>query len=63
MAEDGDDAVLTIAEAAALLRISLGTAKRLAAEGTLPGLLGKLGRQWRVSRSGLTAWTDQQGKR
>jgi len=42
--------VLTLQETADRLRISITTAKKLAANGTLPGLLPKLGRQWRVSR-------------
>ena len=61
MSGEDDDVVLTIGEAARLLRISLATAKKLAAQDELPGLLGKLGGQWRVSRRGLMAWVNQQG--
>lgn len=48
--------VLTLTEAAALLRISVSTAKKLAREGELPGVLPKLGTQWRVSKRALDAY-------
>jgi excisionase family DNA binding protein len=41
--------VLTLEEAAKVLRIGVSTAKNLAAQGQLPGVLAKLGSQWRVS--------------
>lgn len=44
--------VLTVQEAAGLLRISVSTAKRLAAAGQLPGA-AKFGNQWRVSKAAL----------
>lgn len=47
--EADPDAVLTLVEAAALLRISVSTAKKLAARGNLPGILPKVGVQWRVN--------------
>lgn len=46
--------ILTGAEAAALLRVSLKTVLRLARDGDLPGR--KVGREWRFSRSELFAW-------
>jgi excisionase family DNA binding protein len=51
-AEDGD--VLTVAEAARLLRVGETTVRDLAARGELPGR--KLGRQWRFSRRALLEW-------
>ena len=46
--------VLTLAEAAGRLRISVSTAKRRAAAGTLPGVLPKADRaHWRVSATVL----------
>ena len=39
-----------------MLRISPSTAKKLAARGTLPGVLPKLGGQWRVSARHLLAY-------
>lgn len=43
--------ILTLAEAASLLRISLSTAKKLARSGELPA--SKVGGQWRLSRHRL----------
>ena len=48
--------VLTLTEAANVLRISVSTAKKLARSGELPGVLPKLGTQWRVSRRALEAY-------
>ena len=47
--------LLTLAEAAQALRISLSTAKKLARDGELPGLVGKVGNQYRVSSAKLRA--------
>lgn len=44
--------VLTLVEAAAMLRIAVVTAKRLARAGDLPGAV-KIGDQWRVNRATL----------
>lgn len=46
--------ILTGAEAAGLLRVSLKTVLRLARGGDLPGR--KVGREWRFARSELFAW-------
>lgn len=51
-----EDPVLTLAEAASLLRIHPSTAKKMAARGELPGVLPKLGGQWRVSAKRLHAY-------
>lgn len=45
--------VLTINEAAALLRVSPSKARQLAAGGELPGVLPRLGKQWRINRRAL----------
>ena len=50
--------VLTLTEAADALRISVSTAKKLARNGELPGVLPKLGTQWRVSRKALETYMD-----
>jgi excisionase family DNA binding protein len=50
--DEGD--VLTIAEAARLLRVGESTVRELAARGEVPGR--KLGRQWRFSRRALLEW-------
>jgi len=42
--------VLTLTETADALGISPSTAKKLAARGELPGLLPKVGNQWRISK-------------
>jgi excisionase family DNA binding protein len=46
--------VLTVAEAARMLRVGEHTVRELAAQGQLPGR--KLGRQWRFSRRALLDW-------
>lgn len=56
-----NDAVLTLGEAAVMLRISLSTAKKLAASGEMPGILPKLGGQWRISRVGLDSYLHSCG--
>lgn len=51
------DDVLTIAEAAALCRVSVDVLYRLAAEGAVPA--AKVGAQWRLRRSVLLRWLDE----
>lgn len=48
------DDILTLEEAADILRISYSTAKTLAASGELPAT--KVGRQYRISRRALEAY-------
>jgi excisionase family DNA binding protein len=55
--EPGD--VLTLAEAAALLRCHPVTAKRLAILGSIPAR--KLGSLWRFSRQRLLDWVQSNG--
>lgn len=50
---------LTLAEAAALLRIGERTAYALARKGELPAM--KVGGQWRVHRPTLLAWSKTGG--
>lgn len=56
-----DDAILTIPEVAALLRISEKSAYKLAQAGELPGF--KVGNQRRFRRAELDAWIDDQRRR
>lgn len=49
--------VLTLAEAAALLRVDEKAVRDLAARGGIPGR--RLGREWRFSRRALLAWLGQ----
>lgn len=51
------DEVLTLAEAAAILRISITTAKIEAAAGRLPAF--KAGKAWRITRANLDAYMKQ----
>jgi excisionase family DNA binding protein len=44
--------VLTLSEAALLLRVSAPTLRRLVARGDVPGM--RIGRQWRLERDDLT---------
>ena len=53
-----DPVVLTVDEAAELLRIDPKKLVKLAAAGDVPGR--KLGDEWRFSRSGLLNWLDNQ---
>jgi excisionase family DNA binding protein len=56
-----DDAILTIPEVAALLRISEKSAYKLAQAGELPGF--KVGNQWRFRRAELDGWIDDPRRR
>jgi excisionase family DNA binding protein len=51
---DSDDDVMTPAEAAAYLRISIATLLRMARNGEIPGL--RVGKLWRFRRSELDRW-------
>ena len=53
-----DPVVLTVDEAAELLRIDAKKLVKLATAGDVPGR--KLGDEWRFSRSGLLNWLDNQ---
>ena len=55
--------LLTIGEAADILGISISTAKKLAGRGALPGVLPKVGGQWRVNRDVLIEWLDKNAAR
>src|SRR3954451_5603408 len=52
-----DPAVMTLAEAAELLRIDAKKLAKLASAGEVPGR--KLGREWRFSRAGLLNWLNK----
>jgi excisionase family DNA binding protein len=51
---DTADGVLTLEEAAALLKVSPDELRKAAAAGELPGRL--LGAEWRFSRAALLGW-------
>jgi len=51
--------LLTVDEAAEVLKLSVHMVRRLAAEGKIPG--GKVGRQWRFSRRQLQEWVEAGG--
>lgn len=54
--------IISLAEAAQLLKVSFATARRWAAAGKLPGLvLPKVGHQWRVNRQRLYDYLDGNG--
>lgn len=52
------DRLISLAEAAAILRVSVTTAKKLARRDALPGLVGKVGCQWRVNEAALRAFAE-----
>jgi len=52
-----DDVLLTVVEAAALLRVSTGTVKALARSRQLPAI--KVGRAWRFSRAALLSHVER----
>ncbi len=54
------DALLTLDEAAALLRLSRYTLYKMAAAGRIPAM--KAGRQWRFSRRDLHEWLKANAK-
>lgn len=53
-ARSGGEEVLTLDEAAALLRLPAGVIRARAVEGEMPGRL--FGEEWRFSRPALLAW-------
>lgn len=53
--------LLTLAEAAAVLRISMDKAKDMARSGTLPGVVGKVGNAWRVNEGLLLEFVTGEG--
>jgi excisionase family DNA binding protein len=55
-----EDRVLTIKEAAVILRCSPSMCRKLAKAGTLPGLLPRVGSLWRISERALTEWVALQ---
>ncbi len=52
---------LTVDEVAKILRVHRRTIVQLLLSGQLPGF--RVGRQWRVRRSVLSAWIEEQDKR
>jgi excisionase family DNA binding protein len=54
LAQGGDEEVLTLEEAAALLRLPVETLRATAVAGELPGR--GFGEEWRFSRSALLTW-------
>jgi excisionase family DNA binding protein len=56
----GTHELLTLAEAAAYLRVHPRTVARLLSTGELLGL--KVGRQWRLRRADLDAWVAAQAR-
>jgi excisionase family DNA binding protein len=50
----GEDEVLSVEEAAALLKVEPATVRREARAGRLPGR--HVGKQWRFSRAALLGW-------
>lgn len=56
----GLDDLITLEEAASLLRLSRYTLYRMAAAGRIPAL--KAGRQWRFSRRDLHEWLRTNAK-
>ena len=53
-----EDALLTVKEAAQLLRLCPATIYRLLRRGALPG--HRYGRSWRLTRAGLLEWQLKQ---
>lgn len=54
--------VISLTEAADMLGVHPTTARRLAASGEFPGILPKLGGQWRVSLEALNAYIASGGE-
>ncbi len=52
---------LTVAEAAALLRIGERTAYKLVRDGRIPAV--KVGNQWRIEKGAFEAWLARGGER
>jgi len=56
--EDKQDVIMTIEEVAQYLQLHPLTVRSLARAGAIPAF--KVGRQWRVQRSILTQWLEEQ---
>ncbi len=54
---DQEDAVMTVKEVSAYLRLAESTVYKLAQEGLLPGR--KVGGAWRFSRKGIEGWLGE----
>ncbi|MCB8924082.1 MAG: helix-turn-helix domain-containing protein [Ardenticatenaceae bacterium] len=52
-----EDAVMTVKEVSAYLRLAESTVYKLAQEGQLPGR--KVGGAWRFSRKGIEGWLGE----
>lgn len=52
-----EEAVMTVKEVSAYLRLARSTVYKLAQEGQLPGR--KLGGAWRFSRKGIESWLGE----
>lgn len=52
-----EDAVMTVKEVSAYLRLAESTVYKLAQEGQLPGR--KIGGAWRFSRKGIETWLEE----
>ena len=61
MSDDHLPELLTVAEAAVVLRMSAPTVRRALARGELTGL--RVGRQWRIERDALTRPQEAQAPR
>lgn len=54
---DQEEAVMTVKEVSAYLRLAESTVYKLAQEGQLPGR--KVGGAWRFSRKGIEGWVEE----
>lgn len=54
---DQEEAVMTVKEVSAYLRLAESTVYKLAQEGQLPGR--KIGGAWRFSRRGIEGWVGE----
>lgn len=61
MAASLTDAILTIDDLVAYLKLPKSTVYKLAQEGKIPGK--KVGKHWRFRRSTINCWLDQRGGR
>jgi excisionase family DNA binding protein len=56
------DETVSLAEAAARLKIPRGWVLRLHQLGRLPVRMSQVGRRWRVERAGLERWLEQRAR-
>lgn len=54
--------ILTLAEVAEILRVSVPTVRKMAKDGELPGTLPPLGNRYFVSKIGLFEWLATRGE-